>query len=236
MVVHQMVNNKQLSVQIKGVKDGLLITLGEGSWPELQESVFKHIEERSAFFNGAKVALDVGNHILHAAEMGSLRDRLGDYSVNLWAVLSNSPTTEATAQMLGLATRLSAPKPERVVRPLDTNLSGESAVLVQRTLRSGFRLAYQGHVVVVGDVNPGAEIVAGGSVVVWGRLRGVVHAGAEGNEEATVSALDMNPTQLRIAGHISVTPQRKGKSQPEMARVKDGQVVAEPWNQKEGGR
>jgi septum site-determining protein MinC len=85
-------------------------------------------------------------------------------------------------------------------------------------------------------VNPGAEIVAGGSVVVWGRLRGVVHAGANGNESATVCALDMNPTQLRIASFISVTPLRKGKPQPEIARVKDGQVVAEPWNQKEGGR
>jgi hypothetical protein len=111
-------------------------------------------------------------------------------------------------------------KPERVVRPLDTNLSGESAVLVQRTLRSGFRLAHQGHVVVIGDVNPGAEIVAGGSIVVWGRLRGVVHAGANGNEDATICALDMNPTQLRIASFFSVTPQRKGKSQPEIARVK----------------
>lgn len=226
----------QQAVNIKGVKDGLMITLGDGTWNDLQEVLFKHIEERLTFFNGARVALDVGNHILHAADMGILRDRLGNFGVNLWAVLSNSPTTEATAQVMGLATRLSAPKPERVVRTLDTNLSGESAVLIQRTLRSGFRLAYQGHVVVIGDVNPGAEIVAGGSVVVWGRLRGLVHAGADGNEEATVSALDMNPMQLRIANHISVTPQRKGKSQPEIARVQDGRVVAEAWNQKEGGR
>ncbi|MEN4041595.1 MAG: septum site-determining protein MinC [Anaerolineaceae bacterium] len=226
----------QQAVNIKGVKDGLMITLGDGTWTDLQEVLFKHIEERLTFFNGARVALDVGNHILHAADMGILRDRLGNFGVNLWAVLSNSPTTEATAQVMGLATRLSAPKPERVVRTLDTNLSGESAVLIQRTLRSGFRLAYQGHVVVIGDVNPGAEIVAGGSVVVWGRLRGLVHAGADGNEEATVSALDMNPMQLRIANHISVTPQRKGKSQPEIARVQDGRVVAEAWNQKEGGR
>jgi septum site-determining protein MinC len=226
----------QQAVNIKGVKDGLMITLGDGTWNDLQEVLFKHIEERLTFFNGARVALDVGNHILHAADMGMLRDRLGNFGVNLWAVLSNSPTTEATAQVMGLATRLSAPKPERVVRTLDTNLSGESAVLIQRTLRSGFRLAYQGHVVVIGDVNPGAEIVAGGSVVVWGRLRGLVHAGADGNEEATVSALDMNPMQLRIANHISVTPQRKGKSQPEIARVQDGRVVAEAWNQKEGGR
>jgi len=229
-------NQQQITVRIKGVRDGLLVTFGEGEWPELQDALFRHIEERENFFNGAKLALDVGNHILHAAEMGALRDRLSDKGVILWAILSNSPTTEATAQVLGLATRLSTPKPDRTVRAIDANLPGEGAVLVQRTLRSGFRVAYQGHIVVIGDVNPGAEIVASGSVIVWGRLRGVVHAGAEGNDQAVVCALDMNPTQLRIGGIIAVTPQKKGKPQPEVARVKDGRVTVEPWNHKEGGR
>jgi septum site-determining protein MinC len=87
-------------------------------------------------------------------------------------------------------------------------------------------------VVVVGDVNPGAEIIAGGSVVVWGRLRGVVHAGAGGNEQAVVCALDLQPTQLRIAAHIAVPPKRKGKPQPELARIRDGQVEAEAWTGK----
>ncbi len=232
-----MVSNKQqVTVRIKGVRDGLLVTFGEGEWPDLQDALFHHIEERENFFGGAKVALDVGNHILHAAEMGSLRDRLSDKGVTLWAVLSNSPTTEATAQVLGLATRLSTPKPDRVVRPIDANLPGEAAVLVQRTLRSGFRVAYQGHVMVIGDVNPGAEIIASGSVVVWGRLRGSVHAGAEGNNQALVCALDMNPTQLRIAEVIAAPSKRKNKPQPEVAKVKDGRVEVEPWNYKEGGR
>lgn len=220
-------------VQIKGVREGLLVTLGEGDWPELRDALFKHIDEQEGFFKGAKLALDVGNQILHAAEMGSLRDHLSEKGISLWAVLSNSPKTEQTAQTLGLATRLSVPRPERTVKALDTNLTtGEDAILIQRTLRSGFRISYQGHVVVIGDVNPGAEIIAGGSVFVWGRLRGVVHAGAEGNESAVVCALDLAPTQLRIAGFIAVPPQRKGKPQPEMAGVKQGQVTAETWNVK----
>ncbi|HEX2981297.1 MAG TPA: septum site-determining protein MinC [Anaerolineaceae bacterium] len=217
-------------VQIKGVKDGLLVTLGEGDWPELQAALFQQIADQEAFFKGARLTLDVGNQILRATEMGVLRDHLSEIGISLWAVLSNSPTTEQTAQMLGLATRMPTPRAERTVRALDTNLSSdENAFLVQRTLRSGFKVSYQGHVVVIGDVNPGAEIVAGGSVVVWGRLRGVVHAGAEGNEGAVVCALDLAPTQLRIAGLISVPPQRKDKPQPEMASVVNGQVVAEPW-------
>jgi septum site-determining protein MinC len=219
--------------QIKGIREGLLVSLGEGTWPELQETLMNRIHEQENFFKGAHVALDVGNQILHAAEMGSLRDRLSEEGISLWALISNSPTTEQTAQVLGLATRLSTPKPERSVRTLDTNLTtGEAAVLVQRTLRSGYKLSSKGHVIVIGDVNPGAEIVASGSVVIWGKLRGVVHAGAEGDEHAVVCALDLAPTQLRIADKIAIPPQRKGKATPEIAHIQDDQVTAVSWNPK----
>jgi septum site-determining protein MinC len=57
----------------------------------------------------------------------------------------------------------------------------------------------------------------------------MVHAGAEGNEQSVVCALDLSPTQLRIADKIATTPQRKGKSKPEIARLQDGQVIAEEW-------
>lgn len=231
-----MIGEKKNTIQIKGIREGLLVTLGEGVWAELVDSLLAHIVERGNFFQGAKIALDVGNHILHAVELGGLRDKLSEKGISLWAVLSNSPVTEQTAQVLGLATRLSVPKPERVIRPLDTNLSGDNAILVQRTLRSGFRVTSHGHIIVIGDVNPGADIIAGGSVVVWGHLRGVVHAGADGDSQAIVCALDLSPTQLRIANLISVTPHRKQKSQPEVARIKDGQVIAEPWSLKEGGK
>ena len=111
-----MLSDKRLNVQIKGVRDGLLITLGDGDWAELQETLLGHIQEKATFFQGARVALDVGNHILHAAEMGNLRDRLSEMGISLWAILSNSPTTEQTAQMLGLATRIFTPRPERIIK------------------------------------------------------------------------------------------------------------------------
>ena len=152
----------------------------------------------------------------------------------MWALLSNSPLTERTAQDLGLATRLHKPRPEpAAAAAAPTTLhSGEEGILVRRTLRSGYSLQHGGHVVVIGDVNPGAEIIAGGDVVVWGRLRGMVHAGAQGNKEAVVCALELAPTQLRIAGYIAITPQRRGKPQPELARMVNEQVVSETWNSK----
>ena len=215
-------------VQIKGIREGLLVSLGDGEWIEVRQALMQQVEKQIEFLRGGRLVIDVGNQILHAAELGKLRDELSERGLSLWGVLSSSPTTEQTAQTLGLATRLSRPSRSTVDRhstPAATTLySGEEAILVRRTLRSGFSIQHPGHVVIIGDVNPGAEVIAGGDVVVWGRLRGVVHAGAEGNEGAVICALDLSPTQLRISGQISIPPQRRGKP------LQDGQVVAEPWN------
>ncbi len=224
----------QPKVQIKGIREGLLVTLGDGDWLDIRAAFLDHLSQQGDFLRGGKLAIDVGNHALNAMELGELRDVLSERGLSLWAVLANSPKTVQTAQALGLATRLSKPIPERAQKLPETRLyDGEGAVLVKRTLRSGFSLEHPGHVVIIGDVNPGAEIVAGGDVVVWGHLRGVVHAGAEGDEHAVVCALDLSPTQLRIAGQIALSPQRRGKTQPEVARLQNGQVIADVWNPKD---
>lgn len=222
---------KRISVHIKGVKDGLLATMGEGEWVEVQDALLNYIQERASFFKGGRLALDVGNHVLHAAELGNLRDRLSEMGISLWAILSTSPTTDQTAQMLGLDTRLFAPRVERGVNFASKIYpDGEPAILVQRTMRWGTRVTYQGNVIIVGDVHPGAEIIASGSVIVWGRLRGTVHAGAEGNQNAIVCALELRPLQLRIASAISTAPEHRGKPHPQMARIYQGEVVADSWD------
>ena len=219
--------NDTTLVQIKGIRDGLLVSLGDAGWPVVQAALLERIQQQPAFFQGARLALDVGNLALKSVELSSLRDKLSEHGIMLWAILSLSPVTENTAQILGLATRVTRPRsPETSLTPRNDE---ETAMWVNKTIRSGTRIEYAGHVVVFGDVNPGAEVIAGGSVIVWGRLRGVVHAGAKGNRTATVCALDMSPTQLRIAGQIAVSPTRRGKPQPEIVRIKDNQLQAETW-------
>jgi septum site-determining protein MinC len=220
-------------VQIKGIREGLLITLGEGNWDELHPVLLEHLDQQASFLQGARLALDVGSLVLKAADLGQLTKEISERGLTLWAVVGESPTTERSTQSFGLATRITKPGKERSAAYADRAAQGEeAAILVRRTLRSGSSLQHPGHVVVIGDVNPGAEIVAGGDIVVWGRLRGMVHAGAQGNEQAVVCALDLSPTQLRIAGTIAVTPKRRGKPQPEMAHLQNSQVVAEAWDPK----
>ncbi|NJO83668.1 MAG: septum site-determining protein MinC, partial [Blastochloris sp.] len=95
---------------------------------------------------------------------------------------------------------------------------------------SGRTVHSTGHIVVLGDVNPGAELVAAGDVIVWGRLRGNVHAGAQGDRTAVVCALDMTPTQLRIADYITVSPaDKRRKPRPETALIREGQIIVKAW-------
>ena len=105
-------------------------------------------------------------------------------------------------------------------------------LLVRRHLRSGQRVHYQGNVVVLGDVNPGAEIVAAGDIVVMGVLRGLAHAGAAGDSARVVAAFRLEATQLRIASHITRAPEGdRPPDVPEVAQVRDGQVVLDNLTQ-----
>ncbi|MEO9026699.1 MAG: septum site-determining protein MinC [Candidatus Tumulicola sp.] len=103
------------------------------------------------------------------------------------------------------------------------------------TLRGGQALHYDGNVVLVGDVNPGAELIATGDVLVFGRLAGVAHAGAQGDERARVYALDLDATQLRIATFIAADgenrPARTNAARPEAALVRDGAIVVVAFDQ-----
>jgi septum site-determining protein MinC len=217
------------SLTVKGIQNGLLITLPAGEWLNVTDQLMETVAAQDDFFRGARLAIQVEDRALGAAELGSLRSALAEHEVTLWAIISTSETTQSAAADLGLSRDLEIRRAEDDDLPVDTQLPGEEAVLLQRTLRSGHSVRHPGHVVVIGDVNPGAEIIAGGHIVVWGRLRGVVHAGAAGDESSMVCALDLAPTQLRIAGHITVSPSRRGKPKPERAFIRDDQLIAEPW-------
>ncbi|HZY45187.1 MAG TPA: septum site-determining protein MinC, partial [Anaerolineae bacterium] len=187
---------------------------------------------------GARVGLIVGPRRLTELDVRAARDLLTRFDVTLWAVVSDDKETRQVASILGLDADIPKRKAKAGIAepPIELASSIEEpdlGLVVHRTLRSGQSLRHPGSIAVIGDVNPGAEILAGGDIVVWGRLRGVVHAGAMGDATAVVCALDLVPTQLRIADYISRSPEDKRKRAiPEVARVREGQIVAEAWEAK----
>jgi septum site-determining protein MinC len=242
-------------VRIRGTSQGLVITLGAGDLGALLRELDERLSSTASFFRGGRVALRVGPRDLTTEELEALGQTISRNGVSLWAVIGDSAATQAAAEALGLETTFgpqvtlppeaaSTPRPEpdegRDTGQLEIEV-GDAAlrlaqdadlgVLIRRTLRSGQVVQYPGHVVVIGDVNPGAEIIAGGDVVVWGKLRGIVHAGATGDDEAVVCALSLAPPQLRIGNHIARAPEGREDlpERPEMASVQDGEIVAEPW-------
>ena len=226
-------NETQSLLQIKGLRDGLLISMDDASWEEQRAALFTQVDSQPSFFQGARLALDVASQVLHVNDLVEVRDQLSERGISLWAVISESPTTENTAQLLGLATRISKPRPEESRQFAVEDLGEETSLFLSRTLRSGTRIEFAGHVVVLGDVNPGAEIVAEGNVIVWGRVRGMVHAGSKGNKDAVVCALDLSPTSLRIADEAFAAFESRETPQPEMASInEDGQIHSELWSAK----
>ncbi len=129
-------------------------------------------------------------------------------------------------------------EPARPAERVETNGgTGPSAdtLTVRQTLRSGQRIEFAGHVLVLGDVNSGAEVVAGGDIVVFGALRGLAHAGASGDRGAVIVALGIQPPQLRIGPVISRgsgNPARRDAREgapPEIARVEGDTIVVETF-------
>jgi septum site-determining protein MinC len=120
-----------------------------------------------------------------------------------------------------------APPASAAAPPLAPAPERPAALYHVGTIRGGQSLQHAGNIVVVGDVNPGAELVATGDIVVFGSLRGVAHAGAGGDADARVFALDLSATQLRIATCIAAddSQTKQTASVPEAAVVRDGRIV-----------
>jgi septum site-determining protein MinC len=165
---------------------------------------------------------------------------LVDESVRQAALADAAPETETVDALA--AEEPSVQEPEEAEEPPPAEKPVTVPFLYRGTLRSGQVVRHAGPIVVIGDVNPGAEVIGGSDVYIWGRLRGMVHAGAAGDRTAVIGALDFEPVQVRIADHIAMSPKgntdapghwlwkRTSPGQPEVARLVDEQIVVDPWD------
>ncbi|MGJ3238353.1 MAG: septum site-determining protein MinC [Anaerolineae bacterium] len=222
-------------VTFKGIKDGLLIILSPTEeWQVIMRELATMIDKRVDFYAGSRVTVDVSERPVPRYELTSLKALLERRGMTLVVVQTSSKTTFESAQALDLRTNI----PEDDIRqddeldilPIDPEEHGTPGVMIRRTLRSGRTVHSRGHVVIYGDVNPGAQIIATGDIIIWGKLRGTVHAGAEGDLNAVICALDMSPNQLRIGDLIATSPSdNRHTVKPEVASVRGDQIIVETW-------
>jgi len=222
-------------IAIKGTRSGLLLTLEpETPFGELLNALAERLAEAPSFFRGASLSVDTTRRDLRRSERRQLEALLAYYQMSIAqlsaAVPPRTPSQPLITQDLnepvsvGSLAAVTGDQTSRDARESDDTL------FLRRTVRSGQAIHHHSNVVVLGDVNPGAEIVAGKDIIVWGVLRGMVHAGYPDNEGAMVCSLLLAPVQLRIAHLLSRPPEGlEVQPRPEVATIRNEQIVVEAW-------
>ncbi len=196
------------SITIKGTKEGITVVLDTNDdFEDVKNAISEKLKSCRGFFSGGKANLKVKDGSLNKDEFYKLKKLFMDYGMSLQE--ASSPKT------------FIFPKPHR-----------NRVLLLKRTVRSGQKIVYKGTIVILGDANPGSELVATGDILVMGALRGMAHAGADGDFSAMVAAFRLQPTQLRIANVISRSPEEKEDVPqiPEIARLRGKAIVIEPYH------
>lgn len=241
------------SVIIKGVREGLLLILDDDvPFSQILTDLVTRINAQPHFFKGVGVTINTGRRIFDAPEFDILYKMLARNGMRVQAVVSLSAQSRMIAEGFGVNSRppsFAAGDAGASLGPrgrgsglawLEAGGQGmaEAApgLFLRCNLRPGQSVRYGGDVCILGDVEAGAEIVAEGDVVVWGHLRGLVHAGTAGDDEAVVCALHLSPTQLGIAGILTRFPVNNdtgylvASQPPELARLEAGRIVVEAWH------
>lgn len=171
-------------------RNGLLILLDPNKdYEEIRQNLMRKMESARGFFKGANFSLYQGPNGIPVKQKNELENICRQYGL--------IPNADKTTPVRIIS---KVKKATQTPRPMISQGTGEAALMVQRSLRAGQCVTNKKHIVVLGDVNPGAEVISGGNVMVIGSCRGVIHAGAGGNRSARIIARRLNPTALSIAG------------------------------------
>ncbi len=220
-----------MKLKIKGINDGLLMTLPNLAWENCSRAVWETIGGNAGFFAGANLFLDAGDLDLRVVEITSLRNELEKNGIHLKGIFSHSEKTMQNCISLGLMTEPSVSKKsfrkETIEEQQPNKGAGEPAYLVTRTVRSGTVIDRKETVVVLGDVNPGAEICSEKNIIVIGTARGRLRAGSSGYTEAYIAAQDFDNAQVMVGEALALIRKediRKSASGLFMVRNKYGEI------------
>lgn len=204
-----MVDDKIL---IKGNKEGLYAVIYMNKFKdfdEMLESLLEKLTRGKKFYRGATLKIATDLKYLSERELNKLKDVLFEEFMIKDCILED--------------------REEKVNKVFSGVYEGRTK-FIRKTIRGGQSINYSGNIVIIGDVNPGAEIYAAGNIIVLGTLKGHVHAGFGGNDKAIIAAFSLQPEILQIASIMTRSPEDGLKPQyPEVAKVKDNTIIVEPY-------
>jgi septum site-determining protein MinC len=244
-------------VSFKGTRQGILMSIVEDeAFSKALDALKKKMESNESFFTGSPVSLDLGWRELDSEDIEGLLGYFRDKGIRLLGIISTSLNTRKLCEerglkviigRLGLADHHGRQKLQRKLPPsspvpTETSRGTESIMtaqvvpemktsgetyMIKKTVRSGQTIDFPGNLIIMGDVNPGAEVKAGGDIVILGCLRGIAYAGASSkSEDPTIFALKFQPTLIRIGDQLTNKFDKKFTRcrQPVFVKLKNGKI------------
>lgn len=225
--------SQNLQVRFKTEGGHLLITLPPESqttdastpigltWSEIWQQFKQQLSAKERFWQpNTVVHLMAKDRLLDTRQLQAIADALAEVQLQLKRVYTSRRQTAVAAATAGYSVEQQSAVAHLNQTGGEMGQALEEPLYLQMTLRSGTEIRHSGTVVVLGDLNPGSSVVAEGDILVWGRLRGVAHAGYKGNARCLIMALQMEPTQIRIADFVARAPENPpAQFYPEVAYV-----------------
>jgi septum site-determining protein MinC len=206
-------------ILIKGNKDGINTTIYMNKFAcfeDMLKMLIKKLSKGKHFYKGTTLILKIDLKLINKKELEILKEALLT-EIELKDIVLED--IEKEIQQVN----------EKETRIFSGVYEGKTK-FIRKTVRGGQCISYQGNIVIIGDINSGAEIYAAGNVIVLGFIKGKVSAGTNGNSKAVIAAFLLQPEILTIASLIAMSPDDVEKpSYPELAKIKDGSIIVEPY-------
>ncbi len=222
-------NNPNLQVQFKSERGRLLLLLPPAPeksrnpvhWEDLRQQLKHRLSGGERFLQPhTPVYLIARDRLLDSQQVQEIDALLSEAQLPLKRIYTSRRQSAVAAATAGYSVEQQTTLSHLGQGQEASSQAMDEPLYIQVTLRSGVEVRHRGTVIVLGDVNPGSSVVAEGDIFIWGRLRGVVHAGAGGNRQCRIMALHMQPTQLRIADQVARSPEDPPEQyQPEVAYI-----------------
>lgn len=204
-------------IQVRGNKDGVNVIIDIEKFPTFDsviEGVISTLEKGKAFYSNSIIKLTANFRNISDGDIAKLKDEVCE-KINVRDCVFDD------------------------VNEVNKNISNNKVFnginegktkFIKKTVRGGQCIEYHGNIIIIGDVNSGAEIKAGGNIIVLGSIKGQVRAGTGGNKKSIIAAFLMQPELMQISDILTLSPDDGIKpSYPEVAKIKDGYIVVEPY-------
>jgi septum site-determining protein MinC len=209
-------------ILIKGNKDGINTTIQMNKFAcfeDMLKMLIKKLSKGKHFYKGTTLILRIDLKLINKKELEILKEAL------LTEIEIKDIVLEDIEKEIEQVNQVN----EKETRIFSGVYEGKTK-FIRKTIRGGQSISYQGNIVIIGDINSGSEVYAAGNVIVLGIVKGKVSAGNNGNTKAVIAAFLLQPEILKIANIIAMSPDDVEKpSYPELARIKDGAIIVEPY-------